>query len=51
MIEVIEPRAVQAELARIDAELAGQYGLPERNPRTSGSRAPREGPAHRHVTR
>ena len=29
MIEVIEPRAVQAELARIGAELAGQYGLPE----------------------
>jgi len=29
MIEVIEPRTVQAELARIGAELAGQYGLPE----------------------
>jgi len=29
MIEVIEPRIVQAELARIGAELAGQYGLPE----------------------
>ena len=26
MIEVIEPRSVQAELARIGAELAGQYG-------------------------
>jgi len=26
MIEVIEPRTVQAELARIGAELAGQYG-------------------------
>ena len=29
MIEVIEPSAVQAELARIGAELAGQYALPE----------------------
>jgi predicted DNA-binding transcriptional regulator YafY len=29
MIEVIEPPTVQAELARIGAELAGQYGLPE----------------------
>ena len=28
MIEVIEPRSVQAELARIGAELAGQYGPP-----------------------
>jgi predicted DNA-binding transcriptional regulator YafY len=26
MIEVVEPPAVQAELARIGAELAGQYG-------------------------
>jgi len=25
MIEVVEPRSVQAELARIGAELAGQY--------------------------
>jgi hypothetical protein len=36
MIEVVEPRSVQAELARIGAELAGRYerssgsgGLPE----------------------
>jgi predicted DNA-binding transcriptional regulator YafY len=29
MIEVIEPRIVQAELARIGAELAGRYGPPE----------------------
>jgi predicted DNA-binding transcriptional regulator YafY len=29
MIEVIEPRTVQAELARIGAELADQYSLPE----------------------
>ena len=29
MIEVTEPRTVQAELARIGAELAGQYGPPE----------------------
>jgi predicted DNA-binding transcriptional regulator YafY len=29
MIEVIEPPAVQAELARIGAELAAQYSLPE----------------------
>jgi predicted DNA-binding transcriptional regulator YafY len=28
MVEVTEPRAVQAELARIGAELAGQYGRP-----------------------
>jgi hypothetical protein len=26
MIEVTEPRTVQAELARIGAELAGRYG-------------------------
>jgi len=25
MIEVVEPRSVQAELARIGAELAGRY--------------------------
>jgi predicted DNA-binding transcriptional regulator YafY len=43
MIEVIEPRIVQAELARIGAELAGQYGSPEGNPLTSRSRAPRKG--------
>jgi predicted DNA-binding transcriptional regulator YafY len=29
MIEVIEPRTVQAELARIGAELAAQYGPPD----------------------
>jgi predicted DNA-binding transcriptional regulator YafY len=29
MVEVIEPPAVQAELARIGAELAAQYSLPE----------------------
>src|SRR5262249_37163435 len=45
-----EPLTVQAELARIGAELAGRYGLPERNPPTSRPR-PREGPVHRHVTR
>ena len=28
MVEVTEPRAVQAELARIGAELAAQYGPP-----------------------
>jgi predicted DNA-binding transcriptional regulator YafY len=43
MIEVIEPRTVQAELARIGAELAGQYGSPEGSPLTSRSRAPRKG--------
>jgi predicted DNA-binding transcriptional regulator YafY len=37
MIEVIEPRTVQAELARIGAELAAQYGPPE-GPRTGGQR-------------
>jgi predicted DNA-binding transcriptional regulator YafY len=42
MIEVIEPRIVQAELARIGAELAGHYGLPEGSPLTSRSPAPRE---------
>jgi hypothetical protein len=29
MIEVIDPPTVRAELARIGAELAAQYGLPE----------------------
>jgi predicted DNA-binding transcriptional regulator YafY len=29
MVEVTEPRTVKAELARIGAELAGQYGPPE----------------------
>jgi predicted DNA-binding transcriptional regulator YafY len=43
MIEVIEPRTVQAELARIGAELAGQYGSPEGSPLTSRSRVPRKG--------
>lgn len=33
MVEVIEPPAVQAELARIGAELAGQYGLPQEGAR------------------
>jgi len=51
MIEVIEPRTVQAELARIGAELAGQCGSRERNPPPSRPRAPREEPVHRHVTR
>ena len=37
MIEVIEPRTVQAELARIGAELAAQYGPPEGHP-TGGQR-------------
>jgi predicted DNA-binding transcriptional regulator YafY len=37
MIEVIEPRTVQAELARIGAELAAQYGPPE-GLRTGGQR-------------
>src|SRR5215472_8806642 len=35
MIEVIQPRTVQAELARIGAELADQYGVPEHNLLTS----------------
>jgi predicted DNA-binding transcriptional regulator YafY len=51
LIEVIEPRTVQAELARIGDELAGRYGSRERNPPVSGSRAPRDEPVHRHVTR
>jgi hypothetical protein len=43
MIEVIEPRTVQAELARIGAELTGQYGLPEREESVDrSSRAPRK---------
>jgi len=50
MIEVIDPPTVQAELARIGAELADQYGLPEPNPPTSGSRPTRR-PVHRHVAR
>lgn len=33
MIEVTEPPTVQAELARIGAELAGRYGLPEEGAR------------------
>jgi predicted DNA-binding transcriptional regulator YafY len=42
MIEVIEPRTVQAELARIGAELAGQYGPPEGKSADQSSRAPRK---------
>ena len=42
MIEVIEPRSVQAELARIGAELAGQYGPPEGESANPSSRAPRK---------
>ncbi len=42
MIEVIEPRSVQAELARIGAELAGQYGPPEEESADPSSRAPRK---------
>jgi len=42
MVEVIEPRTVQAELARIGAELAGQYGLPEGESADQSSRAPRK---------
>jgi predicted DNA-binding transcriptional regulator YafY len=41
-IEVIEPRTVQAELARIGLELAGQYGLPEGESVDQSSRAPRK---------
>jgi len=41
-IEVIEPRSVQAELARIGAELAGQYGPPEGASADPSSRAPRK---------
>ena len=42
MIEVTGPRTVQAELARIGAELAGQYGPPEGEPADPSSRAPRK---------
>jgi hypothetical protein len=42
MIEVIEPRTVQAELAIIGAELAGQYGPPEGKSADQSSHAPRK---------
>jgi len=41
-IEVIEPHSVQAELARIGAQLAGQYGPPEGQSADPSSRAPRK---------
>ena len=41
MIEVIEPRSVQAELARIGGELAGQYRLPDEGAADQDSRATR----------
>jgi hypothetical protein len=50
MIEVIEPRIVQAGLARIGAELVGQYGLPEGEPVDQSSPA-RERPTDRPMTR
>jgi predicted DNA-binding transcriptional regulator YafY len=39
MIEVIEPLTVQAELARIGAELAGRYGAPKAGSADQSSRA------------
>src|SRR6266581_4085684 len=51
MIEVIEPRTVQAELARIGAELAGQYGSPEGEPADQQIAPPAKGPTDRHMTR
>jgi len=49
MIEVIEPRTVQAELARIGAELAGQYGFAGAESTGQQTSRPREGPIDRHV--
>jgi len=40
MLEVVEPRSVQAELARIGTELAGRYATDRRETPTGGSRRP-----------
>ena len=51
MIEVTGPPTVQAELARIGAELAGQYGFAEVEFIDKQTAPPREGPIDRHVRR